>query len=116
MQVQVLVYVLCTAVLNAYVKDVIVRDVIVIDGIVKHGIAGGGDFISLKLLAILIPSSSFSVSSSRVANGIFNFIFLKLHGIYSMKDTNIRYVTKICIFTSNFIPEFSNILGVNPNN
>ena len=57
-----------------------------------------------------------SVSSSSIANGIFNFIFLKLHGIHSMKDTNTRYVTKICIFTSNFIPEFSNILGVNPNN
>ena len=35
-------------------KDVIVRYVIVMDGIVRHGIAGDGDFISLKLLAILI--------------------------------------------------------------
>ena len=52
-RLRVQVTALCTYVLNANVKDVIVRDVIVIDGTVRHGIAGGGDFISLKLHAIL---------------------------------------------------------------
>ena len=96
---------------------------VVRDGIVRDGMLRGWGFHIFKIAGNFnfsfnyeIPVGDFILLSEfllfffffffRSKRKIFNFLFLLLHDTYSIMDTNVRYVTKICIFIGNFILEF----------
>ena len=118
-ELQVQVHLFFTKVLNGNVKDVIVTD----GSDCQAWDCRGRGFHIFKIARNFnfsfnyeIPVGDFILLSEfllfffffffRSERKIFNFLFLLLQDTYSIMDTNVRYVTKICIFIGNFIPEF----------